>query len=125
MDLPVTLRDLARRVDVRVPILPPPGLASALLAAATEIERQEARIVRQKQDVDLLTAHAAEHAANVADVHGVVKTAAARMAAMQRDAQALLAGAEVAGPALRELLPLLAPLMNAAVAARKALGDRL
>jgi hypothetical protein len=38
-ELATTLRDLARRVDVRVPILPPPGLAPALLAAADELDR--------------------------------------------------------------------------------------
>lgn len=43
MDLPVRLRDLARRVDVRAPILPPPGLSSALLAAADDLERQTAK----------------------------------------------------------------------------------
>lgn len=119
--LPETLRDLARRVDVRRAILPPPGLAPALLAAADEIERQAARADRLRQDVDVLTAHAAEQSANVANVHGVVQAASARMTAMQRDAQALLAGTEAAGPALRELLPLLQPWLNAARAAREAL----
>lgn len=119
--LPETLRDLARRVDVRRAILPPAGLAPALLAAADEIERQSARADRLRQDVDVLTAHAAEHAANVENVHGVVQSASARLAAMQRDANELLAGTEAAGPALRELLPLLRPWLNAARAAREAL----
>lgn len=121
MELPVTLRDLARRVDVRRPILPPPGLAPALLAAADELERQAARMGRQKAEIEAIGARIAEQA-NAIEVSGdLLRLSGERLAAMQADAQALLAGMETAGPALRELLPLLRPWINAATAARKAL----
>lgn len=54
MDLPVTLRDLARRVDVRRPILPPPDLAPALLAAADEIERRDRKAASMRDELDRL-----------------------------------------------------------------------
>jgi hypothetical protein len=54
MELPVRLRDLARRVDVRAPILPPPGLAPALLAAADELERQARKATAMRDELDRL-----------------------------------------------------------------------
>jgi hypothetical protein len=49
-----TLRDLARRVDVRKPILPPPDLAPSLLAAADELERAERKRLLMQAELDRL-----------------------------------------------------------------------
>lgn len=65
MELPEALRDLARRVDVRVPILPPPPLAPALQAAADEIGRLNAKVAGHKAAVDAIATHAAERRAEV------------------------------------------------------------
>lgn len=59
---PEHLRDLARRVDVRKPILPPPDLAPALLAAADELERQQGKIAGLAADVARIRQTAAERA---------------------------------------------------------------
>ncbi len=123
-DLPTTLRDLARRVDVRRPILPPPDLAPALLAAADELDKRGARIERQRQEIEAIGLQVAEQAASAERAGDLVKVATQRMAEMQRDARALLAHAEAAVPAVeasREMLARLRPLLNAAVAARNAM----
>lgn len=49
--LPDQLRALARQCDVRRPILPPPGLCSALLAAAEELERGELKCAALTDEV--------------------------------------------------------------------------
>lgn len=53
-ELPVKLRDLARRVDVRRPILPPPDLAPALLAAADTIELSERKGAAMREELGRL-----------------------------------------------------------------------
>ena len=54
LTLPDQLRALARQCDVRRPILPPPGLCSALLAAAEELERGERKRVSMTGELQRL-----------------------------------------------------------------------
>lgn len=63
--LPETLRDLARRVDVRVPILPPPGIAPALLAASDELDRLASKVAAQQSAVNEIAARAASRGAEL------------------------------------------------------------
>lgn len=74
MSLSDTLREMARKVDVRVPILPPPPLAPALLAAADELERLEQKINGQREDVARIRAKAAEQGKAVSETIAALDT---------------------------------------------------